>query len=145
MPLNVAGLQSALSAQFASPASSSPGCAQQWADAMRDYALAIVPPSASNAGAASALNAALAAAFATPAAAPAMESAFASFAATLGAGMAPAFVSVPPPRPVGFAAQFAAQPPTHQAAAAAIAGLIDSWMRVGTATPSVGGPPVPWT
>lgn len=145
MPLNIAGLQSALSSQFANPASSSSGCAQQWADAMTQYAAAVVPPSLTVSAAGSALAASLVVAFATPAAAPGMESAFAAFAASVGAGMAPAFVGAPPPRPVGFASQFLLPSPTHAAAAASIAALIDGWARSGTATPALGGPPIPWT
>jgi hypothetical protein len=144
MPLNSGGLQSALLAQFKAPASSAAGCAQQWADAVGNYASAVAPPSLSVSAARSALAAGLTAAFSSPLAAPGMESAFAAFAATVAAGMAPTFVGAPPPRPVGFAAMFATLSPTHEAAAAAMAALIDSWMRSGTATPSVGGAPVPW-
>jgi heme/copper-type cytochrome/quinol oxidase subunit 1 len=97
------------------------------------------------AAAAATLEGALATAFAASAAAPGMESAFAAFAATVGTGMAPAFVATPPAGQVGFATQFLAQPATHALAAAAISGLIDTWMKTGSATPSGGGAPVPWT
>jgi len=146
MPLNPSGLESALASVAASPPPSSAGCAASWASAMSTYANAVVPPSTTVAAAVSTLQGALATAFASPAAAPGMESAFTAFAVTVGGGMAPAFVAVPPPSPVGFAAQFAgAHPATHAAAAAALRLMIDTWMRTGTATPSGGGAPVPWS
>ena len=56
------------------------------------------------------------------------------------------YTPTPPPGPVGFAARFAAaSPATHAAAAAAMAGIIDTWMRTGSATPSGGGAPVAWS
>jgi hypothetical protein len=75
-----------------------------------------------------------------------METAFASFASTVGTGMAPAFIATPPPGAVGFAAQFAGPyPETHADAGDQIGSLIDTWMRTGTAVPSGGGSPVPWS
>lgn len=145
MPLDTAGLQPDIEALASSPGETVAACATQWANAMGDYAASVVPASTTVSAATSALQTALAGAFASPAAAPGMESAFSAFAASVGLGMAPAFVATPPPGPVGFAAQFLVQPPTHAAAATAIAGLIDVWMRTGTATPSGGGPPVPWS
>jgi hypothetical protein len=75
-----------------------------------------------------------------------MESAFASFGATVGLGMA-GFVPTPPAGPVGFASQFSGpKPATAQAAATAIAAIIDAWMRTGLST--LIAPPntaVPWT
>lgn len=121
-------------------------CATQWADAMGNYASAIVPPSATVSAAKATLETALAAAFALPAAAPSMETAFAAFAATVGGGMAPAFTATPPAGAVGFATQFAAAAPaTHAIAAAAVGGIIDTWMKSGSAVPSGGGPAVGWT
>lgn len=135
MPLVAASLANALQSEFAAPPATSAQCAQAWADAVSSYAAAIVPPSTTVSAAASALAGALAGAFASPAAAPGMESAFAAFAASVGAGMAAAgFSAVPPPAPVGFAQQFAgAKPETHTQAAQAIATLIDTWMRTGVA------------
>jgi hypothetical protein len=69
----------------------------------------------------------------------------ATFAATVGGGMA-GFVAVPPPAPVGFGDQFAQpHPATHAEAASAITTIVDAWMRTGTATPTAGGPPVNWS
>lgn len=146
MAVNPASLASTLAGNFAAPGASVAECAGQWADAMVSYASAVVPPSLTVAAAGSALRGALAAAFATPGgAAPGMESGFLAFAATVGAGMAPAFVGAPPPAPVGFASLVGGLIPTHAAAAAVVAGKIQAWFLTGTATPSVGGPPVPWT
>lgn len=145
MPLNTAGLQSDLLSLFSSPAPSTAACAQQWANALVSYASAVVPPSLTVSAAGAALASSLTGAFAAPAAAPLMELAFATFAATVGAGMLPAFVAAPPPRPVGFAAQFLAPAPTtHAEAAANFTSLIDGWMRSATSTPAVGGSPTPW-
>lgn len=137
-------LQSAIFSVCESPAQTAAACAQQWAQAMGDYASGIVPPSTTVPAARSALAGSLAAAFATPFAAPGMESAFAAFAATVGAGQA-GFVPLPPPRPVGFAALLAVISPTHASAAAAVASLVDTWMRSGSSTPVAGGSPVPWS
>ncbi len=146
MPLNPAGLTADLTANFADPGATYAACGQQWADAMQAYAAAVVPASTTVAAAATALAADLAAAFAQPSAIASMETAFAAFATTVGLGMAPAFTAVPPPGAVGFAAQFGgAHPATHADAASAISGIIDTWMRTGTATPSGGGAPVPWS
>jgi hypothetical protein len=147
MPLALPALSNGLASCFASPAEDAAGCGQQWADAVKAYAAAVVPPSTTVEAAAATLAGALGAAFATPAAIPAMESAFAAFGASVALGMAPAFAGVPPAGPVGFAAQFAgAAPETHGEAASAIAGRIDVWMKSGTAT-LVAPPntPVTWT
>lgn len=112
---------------------------------MVSYASGVVPASLSVSAAGTTLATSLAGAFATPFAAPGMETAFAAFAASVGAGMAPAFLAAPPTRPVGFASQFAGPAPeTHADAAASVASLVDGWMRTATATPSGGGPPTPW-
>lgn len=146
MPLNLSALQGGIQSVAASPADSASGCAQQWAKAVKDYATGIVPPCPAVAAAAAALEGALAGAFASPAAAPGMESAFAAFAGSVVAGMLPAFVGTPPSGPVGFANLFAgAKPETHAEAASNTASIIDSWMRTGSATPSGGGPPIPWS
>jgi hypothetical protein len=135
MPVNSSGLSGALASNFASPAADAAGCAKQWADAMRDYASGVVPPSLNVKTAAAALESGLSSAFAAPSAIAGMEQAFAAFAASLALGMAPTFTGVPPPGPVGFAAQFGGPAPeTHGAAAGAIAGRIDAWFKTGTAT-----------
>ncbi len=146
MPLSLSSLQSGLQSLFAAPPSDAAGCASGWSSAVQGWASGIVPPSSTVSTACGTLTGALTAAFLTPAAAPLMEAAFAAFAVTVGGGMA-GFAPTPPPAPVGFAAQFAGpKPPTHAAAASAIAGLIDSWMKTGIAT-LVAPPntPVPWS
>ncbi|MEQ9075558.1 MAG: hypothetical protein RLP09_17005 [Sandaracinaceae bacterium] len=145
MPLDLPVLTAELQAVAAEPPSTVAECAASWAAAAGDHALGVVPASSTVAVAASALEAALVTAFSAGAAAPGMETAFASFAVTIGGGMA-GFVPTPPAGPVGFATQFAGpKPATHAAAAGAVAALIDTWMRTGTATPSGGGAPVSWS
>jgi hypothetical protein len=145
MALDDAELESQVDALAADPPPTIAACATAWADAVEAHFSAIVPASTTVSAARATLESALAVAFASPAAAPGMEIAFAAFAVTVGGGMAPAFVATPPPAPVGFAAQFLVQPPTHAAAAAAVAALLGAWARTGTATPSGGGAPVPWS
>jgi len=146
MPLNIAALQSGLESAFASPPATVAECAQAWADAVQSWASGILPASTTVSAAAAALSGALASAFSSPAAIPGLEAAFATFAGSVGLGMA-GYVPVPPPSPVGFAAQFGGpHPPTHAAAAQAIAGLLDAWMRTGTGT--LVAPPntvIPWS
>lgn len=137
MPLAPPVLQSALAALFAEPPLLVAECAEAWGSAVRDYALGIVPPSLTVAAAATALTTALAAAFATPVAAPSIDAAFAAFAVAVGAGMAPAFVAVPPPAPLGVAALLGAPQPTHAGAAALFASTLDAWFRTGSATLAV--------
>lgn len=146
MPLDVTKLYDGLLDVASAPGPTNADCATQWADAMKEYASAVVPASTTVEAAADALETALAAAFALPAAAASMESAFAAFALAVGGGMAPAFTATPPPGPVGFATQFAsAFPATHALAATALSGLINTWMKTGTATPTAGGAPVNWS
>lgn len=147
MPLDAVTLQSDLEALFAAPPPTAAACAGLWAAAMSAYAAGVVPPSLTVAAAASALSSSLAGAFASPAAAPALfDAAFAAFAGAVGAGMAPAFTATPPPAPLNVGALLALEQPTHGAAAAAFATLIDEWFHTGAAT--LVAPPftvVPWT
>lgn len=145
MPLLPSTLTAELEAVASDPPDTHAECAQAWADAMDAYAVGIVPPSTTVAAAAATLSTALAGAFQTDDAAPLMETAFLAFATTVGGGMA-GFVAVPPPAPVDFANAFA-EPyaETHSEAAAALSAVIDAWMRTGTATPTAGGPAVPWS
>lgn len=146
MPLNKAGLESDLESLFSDPPDTTPACAQAWADAVKAYASAIVPTSTTVTAAAATLAGSLLTAFQSPNAIAPMEAAFLAFGATVGGGMAPAFVATPPAGAVGFADQVAApHPETHAAAAAAWASRIDTWMRTGTATPSGGGSPINWS
>lgn len=146
MPLDLPGLTSDLQDLFTSPPATREDCAQAWADAMASYAEGIVPPSAAVAGAAATLAGALVTAFGSAAAAPGMESAFASFAVTVGGGMV-GYTPTPPPSPVGFASQFAGGPqPTQAAAADAFANLIHGWLTTGSSV--LIAPPntvTPWT
>lgn len=149
MALDPAGLDVDLEALASSPGATIAACATLWADATESYAAAIEPPSTGVSSAAAALETALVSAFGNSDAAStasAMEAAFAQFAATVGAGMAPAFTATPPPGEVGFAGLFAPPfPATHAEAAADVSSAIDAWMRTGTATPSGGGAPVNWS
>lgn len=121
-------------------------CAAAWAAAIEAWASAVVPASTAVTAAVAALETALNAAFGNPAAAAAMETAFATFGAAVGVGMAPAFTAVPPPAPVGFAAVFAmAHPATRQEGVDRVADALDLWMKTGTATPSGGGSPANWS
>lgn len=150
MPLALPALQSALETLFAEPPATAPECADAWSAALVDHAAGIVPASTTVPAAADALATALAAAFATPdpapAAAAAFDAALTAFAAQVGVGMAPAFAATPPVAPLGVATLLAAPSPTHAAAAAAFAALIDAWLRTGSAT--LVAPPftvVPWS
>jgi hypothetical protein len=146
MPLSAPGLQSDLESLFASPPATVAECGQAWADAVGAYASGVVPASTTVSAAQATLAGALASAFGTEDAASPMDAAFQAFATTVGTGMAPAFVATPPPSPVGFATLFAPPfPETHAAAAQKYATAIDTWARTGTATPSGGGAPVPWS
>lgn len=147
MPLLPSALEAALEAIASSPAPSSvEQAAAEWAQAMATYAAGIVPASTTIPAAATALQSALATAFTQRPAASSMETAFTAFAAAVGAGMAPAFVATPPPGNVGFAAQFGAgNLDSHAEAASQVAGIIDDWMKTGTAVPSAGGGEVDWS
>lgn len=134
MPLNPAALQSSLESLFSTPPRAAADCAQAWADAVKGYAAGVIPASTTVAAAAPALASSLASAFGTPSAAAGFDAAFTSFAATVAAGMLPAFAGVPPAAPLNIAGQLSLAQPTHAAAAAAFATLIDAWFRTGTAT-----------
>lgn len=133
MPLNTAGLQSDLEALFSAPPATAAECAQAWSDAFSAYASGVVPASTTVAAAAAAMVAPLTSAFQSPAAAAAFDGACTTFAAAVAAGMLPAFTGTPPPLPLGIASLLGATQPTHAAAAAAFAALIDAWMRTGSA------------
>lgn len=134
MPLNLAGLKQDLEDIFADPPATPAASGQAWGAAAAAYATAIVPASAGVAAAATALGNALGAAFALANAIPSMETAFATFATAVGAGMA-GYTPTPPPAPVGFAAQFSGtKPTTHAAAADQIGDLIHDWLTTGSST-----------
>lgn len=146
MPLNLASLQSSLESLFANPPGTRAACAQAWADAINGYAAGIVPASTTVAAAIPALASSLESAFAAPSAASGFDAAFATCAATVAVGMLPAFTGTPPAAPLNIAAQLSQLQPTHAAAAAAFAALIDAWFRTGFGT--LVAPPntvVPWS
>ena len=69
-----------------------------------------------------------------------------TFGLTIAAGMAPAFIGIPPLAP--FSATVFPPGilyPDAESAKSAIGALIYTWFFTGTATPSVGGPPIPWS
>lgn len=144
MPLGLT-LSSDIQSATESPGDTAAACAQTWATLMGIYFTGVTPPSTAVAAAQTALQASLTSAFsAAPGAGLALlETAFTTFGAAVGAGMLPAFVAVPPPLPVGFANLTAAE--TAGEAASNLATIISTWAQTGTATPSVGGAPVPWT
>ena len=133
MPLDAVTLQNELEALFEAPPHTAAGCAGLWAAAMLDYAADVVPPSTTVSAAAETLAGALTSAFGSPSAAPAVDAAFTAFAASVGLGMAPAFAATPPASPLGIADLLLGSQPTHAAAAAAFAALIDEWFRTGSA------------
>lgn len=134
MPLNESALSGGLTSLFSNPPPSAAACAEQWASATQSWASGIVPASTTVASAAATLRSSLASAFGVPDSAQAMESAFATFAASVGAGMT-GFVPTPPPAPIGFASQFSGpKPATASDAAHAISTRIDTWMRTGLST-----------
>jgi hypothetical protein len=126
--------------------------AAAWAAAIDAYTgagLLLTPLSATGAVAKPALQAALEG-MSVPGAGPVvMEAAFLAYASALVPGMLPAFIGTPPPPVLSvlLAAQGALAiatptPPAIQGAGVAL--VIDAWFRLGTATPSGGGPTVPW-
>jgi hypothetical protein len=135
MPLNTAGLQSDLEALFAAPPPTAAECAQAWSDAFAAYVAGVVPPAlpAAVSAAADAMAAQLTAAFQGPAAPADFDVACTAFAAAVALGMAPTFTGAPPPAPLLIVSLLGSPQPTHAAAAAAFAALIDTWMRTGSA------------
>lgn len=124
--------------------------AQAWGDAIDAYVTGITPVSTTVAAAKAALVLGLSGLSAPGAAVALLDASFAAYAATVGGGMAPAFVAVPP-LPGTFTLALspvlvanAVPGVTGPVAVAALAACIDLWFRTGTATPSGGGPPVPW-
>jgi len=124
-----------------------PAAAKAWATAVDAYASAVIPPSTAAAAAKSAMQGALTGMSAPGAAAVAFPGAFSAYAATLGGGMAPAFIAVPPPAPLVLAPVFILGMTGAPASAvvAMMASIIDVWFKTGTATPAAGGSPVPWS
>jgi hypothetical protein len=149
MALNTAGLQGDLLALFANPSPDVTALAEQWRAAMVAYASGIVPPSLNVTTAGATLKSTLIGIFGTTGVAQgaAMDAAFAAFAVSVAAGMLPTYTGVPPASPPGFVANLAPPfPTTHAAAVTKWAGILDTWMRTGTAV--LVAPPngvLPWT
>lgn len=141
MPLIQSTLRESLQSLFTNPPtgeSAKSAAAAAWASAMSAYTAPVVPPSTTVAAAAATLQTTLLAAFSGEVSGilGQMEVAFAAFAATVGTGMAPAFVATPPVGPVGFAAL--TNQATQAVAAQEWANKIDTWMKTAIATPPSG-------
>lgn len=150
MPLDPASLTTGLTGLFSDPPSTAAECAAEWASSMKDYAIAIIPASTTVETAAQVLETNLTGIFETSldenVTAVQMETAFLTFATSVGAGMQPAYTATPPPGLIDFATLFSARPETHAQAASDFVGKIDPWMRTGTA--KLNSPPmntVNWT
>lgn len=162
MPLDPEKLQSDLEEFFADPpvvlgadgavdeAGTKAACGARWGSIMGSYAAGITPPSTTVSAASTQLGSDMALVMDgndPVSSAAGVELAFATFAASVGAGMAlavPPFTATPPGGAVGFALQLATPQETHAKAAAEFAALIHKWMGTGTAVPASGGPSVPW-
>lgn len=145
MPITQTSMKTDFQSGFSAGYTSFAAAGQGWANAVGNNITSIVPASTTVAAAKATLQASLSSAFALPNAIPAMTTAFTAFAVTVGAGMAPAFVAVPPPVPLNLAALFATTRSSHSVAATDVSNLICTWLRTGTATPSGGGAPINWS
>jgi len=144
MPLDSAGPDLSF---FDDPPSSAEEVAEKWATSLGNYALTLTQVSVTVEAAKPVLQASLTATLQTSTvAATSFDAALAAFATTVAAGMAPAFVGVPPATPFY---QVVFPPgtlyPDSASAKSAIGALIYSWFITGLATPSAGGPAVPWS
>lgn len=147
MAVSKSTLQSQLETLFSSPPvgdSARSTAAQAWADAMKAYADSVVPASTTVSSAAKSLKTDLESSFSGDVFSiiSDMETHFATFAATVGGGMA-GFAAVPPPGLVGFAS--VSNQSSSSVAAVTWAEKIDVWFRTGTATPTSGGSTVNWS
>jgi hypothetical protein len=139
MTLDINKLTSGLKNLFEAPPASFSGCADQWAAAVYDYSMLVVPISTTAAVARDVLAASLTASFTASVdvttTANSMENAFTAYATTLAAGMLPAYAGVAPTGGVGFADIFSAAPSAVvDLAVAAFTTKIDLWFKLGTAT-----------
>lgn len=149
MPLIQSNLENALASFFEDPPETAALCAREWANAMRDYTLPIVPPSTTVVAAAEVLAATLTPLFETSLSASttasAMEAAWLVFATSVGVGMSPGWTSTPPANPLGFLPLFEARPLTHREAASNFARSIHLWMLTGMATNTTSGATTNWS
>lgn len=142
MALNPTGAKTTLGNLFANPVGDEASARSSWKSAIQTLTAAVVPASTTVAAAAATFETAITGFNAPSAAQASLEAALVTFAATVGTGMAPAFVATPPVAPVGLSF------PTEdnaQDAADAIIDTINTWLKTGTAVPSGGGPPVNWS
>lgn len=144
MPTNVAALESALLALFTTPGTEVE-CANAWGDAMLSYAVAMVPPSATVAAAATALKTALIGFGVPNQAASVMGPAFAAFATACAVGHGLTGYAPVPPGALDLSALLSTRPATHALAAQGLAAAIDAWFKTGVSTLLPSGPAVPWT
>jgi hypothetical protein len=120
----------------------------KWGNAINTFAgLNVLPLSSTTAQAKTAFSQLMATITAPEQADAVLKSAFAAYAATLAGGMAPAFTATPPPAIIDFkpvaTAGFAGA--SAKTCADIMAGIILAWFKTGTATPSAGGSPIPWS
>jgi len=128
MAVDPTGLRADLLALCESPPASIALCATDWADAVGDYAAAVVPASTTVAAAATALDTSIAAALALSggAVATALDAAYQTFAGAVFGGMPGGSPSAPASAP-GWAAQLLIPQVTHGDGADAFRDLIDTW------------------
>lgn len=155
MPLLIANIQSSLAklmdkdnVAFVGYPTNSAQVANNWADAVNQYASLVIPISTTSVGAKNAMIAAMLPGLSAPGGFfAAFISGFTAYALTLGGGMAGAgFVAVPPPVPINFGPLLALPlDGPLSTKISTMASIIDTWFRTGTATPSAGGSPIIWS
>lgn len=124
-----------------------PDVAENWSNAIYTYSQSIIPPSTTGSTAKNAMKSVLLGATAPGSFFPLFELSFTAFATQLGLGMS-GFTAVPPPLPIILMAPMLAIPLSESFNASRItvmASIIDSWFRLGTATPIGGGSPIIWS
>lgn len=140
MAVNLTLLRDELTDLFTSPPDTVTGCAQAWADAVRGYAELVIPPSTTIDAASTTLASSLSVIFATPQPSTTvpgqLDLAFTVWATTVAAGMAPAYLAVPPPLPVGFSTLTSIET-TTEGAVIKFSNAINTWFLTGSATLAV--------
>ena len=132
-------LQGQLGGFFKSPPLDLELSIQQTGAILQSYVALITPPSSTVVAATEALKGQLRGIYkSTIDSGSALELAFKSWAATIGAGMAPAFAATPPAGTIGFARLFSNNPATHEEAAAQL------WLLTGIAVNNTSGATVNW-
>ena len=120
--------------------------AQNWSNAINQYASTIGPPSTTAQAAKAAMLSVLLGGEAPNSWDVIMPLAFTAYAATLGAGMAPTFSAVPPINPINLSAAWniPKEKSFDLVRVSTLVGLIDAWFRTGQATNNSSGATVPW-